>query len=292
MSEAVFISKAESYNGHYVINRHSTGHEYTPELHYHDFYEIQFYLSEEEDGIIGDITINGNKRTLIQGCLVLINMFDQHQIHITTKAPYTRFCISFDSSLLLFASSDKSNMFNIFSICSEPRFSKPLTPPQIKSLMDIYEKYTSTHIEHGQDIMDMSIILDLFAHIYNIFYDGNEISAADSRSMEVVTKLIGYIDEHLAEDLSLEVLADYVSFSIYHLSRIFKKYTGTTLNRYIITKRIDKARLMLGGDMPITNISQEVGFNNYNHFYRTFKTMTGLSPADYREELIQKREKA
>ena len=127
------------------------------------------------------------------------------------------------------------------------------------------------------------MILEMFAHIYDMFYDGQEISPADSRSMEVVTKLIGYIDAHIAEDLSLENLAEYVSFSTFHLSRMFKRYTGTTLNKYIITKRIDKAKLLLRGPMSITNVSKEVGFNNYNHFYRTFKNVTGVSPADFKE---------
>ena len=127
------------------------------------------------------------------------------------------------------------------------------------------------------------MILEVFAHIYDIFYTGQEISSTDSRSMEVVTKLIGYIDAHIAEDLSLETLSEYVSFSTFHLSRMFKRYTGTTLNKYIINKRIDKAKLLLKGPMSITAVSKEVGFNNYNHFYRTFKNVTGTSPADYKE---------
>ena len=107
--------------------------------------------------------------------------------------------------------------------------------------------------------------------------------------MEVVTKLIGYIDEHISEDLSLENLSEYVNFSTFHLSRMFKRYTGTTLNKYIINKRIDKAKLLLEGSMSITNVSKEVGFNNYNHFYRTFKNVTGVSPADYKESNVKER---
>lgn len=284
MGDALFLSQAEVYNGHYSITKRNASHEFTRALHYHDFYEVQFYLSEADTGVIGEITINGQKRTLMQGCLVLINMFDQHQINITSREPYTRYCISFDSSLLLFACSDKSNLFNIFSNCAEVKYSKPLSPEQIRTFVEIYNKHEEIKLKNGSDILEKAMILEIFAHIYDIFYDGQEISATDSRSMEVVTKLIGYIDEHIAEDLSLEKLAEYVSFSTFHLSRMFKRYTGTTLNKYIITKRIDKAKLLLKSNMTITNVSKEVGFNNYNHFYRTFKTATGLSPADYKEQ--------
>ena len=95
MDKALFLSQADVYNGHYCITKRDASHEFTKELHYHDFYEVQFYLCETANGIIGDIMINGQKRTLMQGCLVLINMFDPHQIHITCKEPYTRYCISF-----------------------------------------------------------------------------------------------------------------------------------------------------------------------------------------------------
>lgn len=289
MSEPLFLSQSEVYNGHYSITKRDASHEFTRELHYHDFYEVQFYLCEAENGVIGDITINGQKRILLQGCLVLINMFDPHQINITCKEPYTRYCISFDSSLLLFACSDTSNLFNIFSSCAEVKYSRPLTPAQIKTFISIYHKHESLRLKNGRDIMEKAMILEVFAHIYDIFYTGQEISPADSRSMEVVTKLIGYIDAHIADDLSLENLAEYVNFSTFHLSRMFKRYTGTTLNKYIITKRIDKAKLLLKGPMSITNISKEVGFNNYNHFYRTFKNVTGVSPADYKESTIKER---
>lgn len=283
MDEALFLSQAEVYNGHYSITKRDASHEFNNELHYHDFYEVQFYLSEAENGVIGEITINGQKRTLMQGCLVLINMFDQHQITITTDKPYVRYCISFDSSLLLFACSDTTNLFNIFSNCAEVKYSRPLTPAQIRTFINIYNRHEDLELKNGRDILEKAMILEMFAHIYDMFYDGQEISPTDSRSMEVVTKLIGYIDTHIAEDLSLENLAEYVSFSTFHLSRMFKRYTGTTLNKYIITKRIDKAKLLLRGPMSITYVSKEVGFNNYNHFYRTFKNVTGVSPADFKE---------
>lgn len=283
MGEALFLSQAEVYNGHYSITKRDASHEFNNELHYHDFYEVQFYLSEAENGVIGEITINGQKRTLMQGCLVLINMFDQHQITITTDKPYVRYCISFDSSLLLFACSDTTNLFNIFSNCAEVKYSRPLTPAQIRTFINIYNRHEDLELKNGRDILEKAMILEMFAHIYDMFYDGQEISPTDSRSMEVVTKLIGYIDTHIAEDLSLENLAEYVSFSTFHLSRMFKRYTGTTLNKYIITKRIDKAKLLLRGPMSITYVSKEVGFNNYNHFYRTFKNVTGVSPADFKE---------
>lgn len=282
---AVFLSRAEVYNGNYSITKRDASHEFTRVMHYHDFYEMQFYLGESDENQIGEITINGKTRQLKQGCMVLINMFDTHQIKITCNAPYTRYCISFDPSLLLFSCSNSTNLFNIFSNCADVKYSQPLTSSQIKTFIDIYYRHEHLTLTHGRDVLEKAIILEIFANIYDIFYDGQQISDTESRNLALITELINYIDANIADDLSLERLAEQVNFSTFHLSRLFKRYTGTTLNKYIVTKRIDKAKLLLKDLTSITAVSKEVGFNNYNHFFRTFKNITGLSPADYKETI-------
>ncbi|MCX7615493.1 MAG: helix-turn-helix domain-containing protein, partial [Clostridiales bacterium] len=78
----------------------------------------------------------------------------------------------------------------------------------------------------------------------------------------------------------------------YYICRLFKKHTGYTLNNYIVSKRLERARYLLGGDIPITDISIKVGFYNYSYFYKAFKTFTGLSPAAYRDRLVVNDESA
>lgn len=286
---ARFLPQHDLFHGNYSIVKRDSSHEFVTDAHYHDFYEVQFYLSEADSEIIGTIDLNGTKHDLIQGRLILINMFTPHQINITTKEPYVRYCISFDSSLLLFACSEQSNLFNIFSNCAQMEYTQPLTPKQIRTFVEIYNRHENLQFNHGSDIMEKALILEVFANIYNIFYNGQDISPADTRNMAIITELINYIDAHLADDLSLEILAEHENFSTFHLSRMFKKYTGTTLNKYIVSKRIDKAKLLLQDPTyseSITDISAMVGFNNYTHFYRTFKAQTGLNPAEYKEKMF------
>lgn len=283
---ALFIPHHDIFAGNYTIVRRDSTHEFRKEEHYHDFYEIQFYLSESEDNRIGTIRLNEKEYSLYQGCLILINMFTPHQIRITTKDPYIRYCISFDTSLLLFASSEKSNLFNIFSNYGSGKYLQMLTPSQIRTFLEIYNRHENMPQHNGRDIMEKALILEIFSNVYDIFYNGDDISPLDSRNMRIVSDLVSYITDNLGSDLSLEVLAQRENFSTFHLSRMFKKYTGTTLNKYIVNKRIDKAKLLLrdsGVDSSIAEISEQVGFNNYTHFYRTFLTITGQSPAEYRE---------
>ncbi len=281
--DSIFLSQNQLYNGNYSFTKRDATHEFLQDCHYHDFYEVQFYLCESETGHIGEITINNETSELKQGCLVLINMFSPHKIKIDCDVPYIRYCVSFDSSLLLFACSDQSNLFNIFSNCAKAKSSLPLSTEQINTFITIYNKHERLPLTNGKDILEKSLILEIFAHIYDIFYEGQQISDTDMRNMTTLTKLIQYIDNHISEELSLDVLAEYVSFSTFHLSRMFKRYTGTTLNKYIVSKRIDKAKLLLQSPLPINSVSIECGFNNYTHFYRTFKALTGINPAEYKD---------
>ena len=291
MKYPLFLSREEIYNGHYSIKKRDATCEFTRDLHYHDFYEIQFYLSDinsERDRTntalsLGEITVSEETLPLVHGSLVLINMFEPHQIQITCEQPYIRYCISFDSSLLLFACSDTSNLFNIFSSCARSGHVRRLTSGQILDLISICRRYETLSMANGRDIMEKSIILEIFAYIYNIFYDGREISPFDTRNMEIITNLISYIDEHISGDLSLEHLADSVSFSPFYLSRMFRRYTGATLNQYVIAKRIDKAKLLLAGSVSAADAGRDTGFHSYAHFYRTFKKITGMSPTEYQK---------
>lgn len=172
MKYPLFLSREEIYNGHYSIKKRDATCEFTRDLHYHDFYEIQFYLSDinsERDRTntalpLGEITVSEETLPLVHGSLVLINMFEPHQIQITCEQPYIRYCISFDSSLLLFACSDTSNLFNIFSSCARSGHVRRLTSGQILDLISICRRYETLSIANGRDTGFHS-----YAHFYRTF---------------------------------------------------------------------------------------------------------------------------
>lgn len=94
--------------------------------------------------------------------------------------------------------------------------------------------------------------------------------------------LLGYIDEHYSEDISLMDAASYVGFSKFHFTRLFHEYTGTTFYDYLLRRRIRAAQKMLGTDLSVTEISYRCGFHNLTSFSRSFRSITGISPSAYR----------
>nr|MCR5101610.1 AraC family transcriptional regulator [Butyrivibrio sp.] len=79
--------------------------------------------------------------------------------------------------------------------------------------------------------------------------------------------LIHYINNNYANNLSLEYLSDFSGFSKYHLCRIFKKYTGYTINNYITRLRIERAKdLLKTTSLPANKICIMLGIEDTNYF--------------------------
>lgn len=99
-----------------------------------------------------------------------------------------------------------------------------------------------------------------------------------------VKKVKQYIISHLSEPLSLENLAKMVHLAPQYLSYLFKKHAGITLKKYIIEQRIDFAkRLIVAQDIPLYQVAERSGFNDYNAFSLCFKKTTGTTASQYRK---------
>ena len=92
-----------------------------------------------------------------------------------------------------------------------------------------------------------------------------------------------YIEEHLAEDLSLSELAAVAYLSPYHFARLFKASTGFAPHQYVIGRRIERAKLLLSTtNWSLTAIAHAVGFAHESHLALHFRRLTGLLPSSYR----------
>src|SRR3978361_1150681 len=80
-----------------------------------------------------------------------------------------------------------------------------------------------------------------------------------------------FVDNHFAENLELDNIADEAYFSKYHFIRLFKKMYGRTPHQYLIAVRIEKAVILLKAGTPVTEVCYEVGFESRSSFGRLFK---------------------
>jgi AraC family transcriptional regulator len=92
-----------------------------------------------------------------------------------------------------------------------------------------------------------------------------------------------FIEEHLAEEISLAALAELVDLSLYHFARTFAQSFGAPPHRYHMARRMDRAQSLLQGPaLSVTEIGARIGFRETSSFTRAFRKFTGLTPTEYR----------
>ena len=99
-------------------------------------------------------------------------------------------------------------------------------------------------------------------------------------------RVAAYIEEHLAENISLAALATLAGLSSYHFSRAFRQSFGMPPHRYHLAKRIERAKCMLANmSLSVTEIGAHLGFSETSAFTSTFRRIAGRSPSEFRRSL-------
>lgn len=148
-----------------------------------------------------------------------------------------------------------------------------------QNLMDLRDLFPAPLSELFRSLSDSEQVLArLSAMIRQILAASR--SGDTARNTVVIRKALRFIQEHYAEDLSVQDIADAVSLSRYHLSRLFKEATGVTLLACLNDVRMKKARELLEqGGLTVSEISLRVGFRSASYFDKKFKQFYGCSPA-------------
>ncbi|OIJ21508.1 hypothetical protein BKP45_01700 [Anaerobacillus alkalidiazotrophicus] len=100
-----------------------------------------------------------------------------------------------------------------------------------------------------------------------------------------VASIIDFIDSNIHEDLTLSYVAGKTEISSYYLSKVFKKETGKNFVTYVTERKIEKAKELLRNvEIPIINISFELGYTEPSYFTKVFKKVEGMTPSQYRNK--------
>lgn len=100
----------------------------------------------------------------------------------------------------------------------------------------------------------------------------------------LVQYMMTYTEKHLHEAIDLKDPANATGYEPYYMTSVFRKETGTTIDEFILKKKVEMARILLEttGD-SILDISYELGFSSPSYFSARFKKVTGESPATFRK---------
>jgi AraC family transcriptional regulator len=96
-------------------------------------------------------------------------------------------------------------------------------------------------------------------------------------------RVIEYVHDNLAQDLSLAQLAGLVDMSPSHFKTVFKQSLGVAVHQYVVRSRVDYASDLIAREkLPLSQIAVQAGFANQSHMARCIKRLTGLTPTSLR----------
>ena len=240
------------------------------QMHYHEHIEIFYFLSGQ-----GFFVTPEKKYQVKPHDIIIVNA---NQLH-------TEYSLSKENALQHFIIGvDNINLFNTGA----------LLPPKYKNVFHasfgtqnnpFYNYYQKLYGEFKQ--VNPSYILKSKAILIELLIDILRLLQIDTTEQKIssnaVVRTKEYIDKHFPEDFTLDDLAANVYASKYNLSRKFKETYRYSPMQYLSIRRIQEAKKLLREtDLPITEISGQVGFNQAVYFTKIFKSMVGITPHKYR----------
>jgi AraC family transcriptional regulator len=145
-----------------------------------------------------------------------------------------------------------------------------------------------TEDRFGSQLLVDSLTIALSIHLLRHYSDWRKPLRDYQGGMpkRKIQQAIAYIHDHLAEDLTIAAIADELEMSQYYFSRLFKQAIGVSPYRYVMEQRIEAAKhLLKKTPLPISAISEQVGFANQNQLTVQFRNLTGTTPSNYRKHL-------
>lgn len=183
--------------------------------------------------------------------------------------------------------------------------SRGISQNQLKSLY--YEMFSALYkqrkkhqmnldfaLENQDNIMDIMDSCFSFEDLHRILVKKTEEYREGTKDKNpensVIYLIREYIGAHYMEpDLSVKTISEYANLSASYTCTFFKSETGTTLSQYITEFRMKKAKQLLADPrITITEISGRVGYNDGNYFGKSFRRFCGISPSEYREQVLGK----
>ena len=275
-----FNTRQHMKNNTYEVFRYKDAVPREVALHHHDFYEIYFFLS-------GNVQYNIESRSylLTPGDVLLISPMELHQpVFGPEQTTYERIVVWINKQFLdslAVTSESLSSCFDTTAPGHTNRISlegvsRQLITFQLEQMIQALESRDAY-----SEIYALSYLVQALVQINRLAIQMKRTEDARSGSDSVVYSILGYINEHYSEDLSLDFLANKFFISKYHLSREFGRLVGTSVHRYIVQKRLVMAKQMMSQGIPSTEVYQHCGFGDYSNFYRSFKTEYQISPKEF-----------
>ena len=244
------------------------------EYHYHEFCKILLLVSGS-----GGYYVDGQRYLLQSGDIVLLDAHSIHRPELDPDAPYERIILYISPEYLQKQSTAECSLQSVFSGEKSHVLRLPEDRKQkIFRLASRLEQDLQSDA-FGREILSNAGLLRLLVEIgRNREHPETDRTSPVMPRSERIVEILRYIDDHIAEDLDAEGIANAFFVSKYHMMRQFRRETGTTVHLYITQKRLVKARELMDSGMRATEACYRCGWRSYSSFTRAYGKHLGTTP--------------
>ncbi len=272
MREDITALSAKFVNMHFVNEKYHKNHSQL--IHRHDDVLELLYIMQGD----GQYIVNGKAYLVQPGNLIICNAGVMHG-----EAPYLKHCA--ESYCLV--------LKDLYLPELPPNtLSKPSDTPVYfftEDRAEVEHILLALYAQHAHSTEAYTVCNLLANALLNIIYakivSRQKTGAlAQKNDEEFIQSIIQFLDEHYQEPISLQELGKEFHISPSYLSHIFKTEIGLPPIKYLMNRKIGESQnLLMNTSLPISDISDSLGFNDSGHFSRTFKKYIGITPSEYRQ---------
>lgn len=237
--------------------------------------------------------VNGNIFELRAGEGIFINSNTLHWARNLGEGEGAFRTLRFSPSLLGGMSGSLIYEMYIHSILANEQLAYLKLSPEVKWQKKIIDLITDTvEVDDRQrDGYRLEILSNLFG-IWNMLYSNAADISRDSvrqvMNMERIKKSIEYIEKHYQTQITLDEIANASVISKSECCRMFRKYLRQSPMNYVISYRINQSiSLIAQNKYSMTEVAQRVGISNSSYFTKIFSKMTGMTPSQYKRNVLK-----
>ena len=240
-------------------------------LHCHNFYEVYLFLEGDADYLV-----EGKKYRPTPDSLLLLSPHCFHGVRVNSDSPYRRYSIHFHPSVL----SAERRPFLLSAFPSQAGDGEIyFEQADRKGIVSCFEALADC-AGRPQPLQSLLLPIYVEALLARIVSMARDISgsAEDAGNDDTVSRILLYLNRHVSEPVTLDLLCERFYISKHHLNKVFRRATGTTVFDYLLRKRVILAQELLAGGMSAQEAAARAGFGDYSSFYRSYRRILGRSP--------------
>ena len=242
--------------------------------------------------------INNRRIAVDDNSYLILNNGQEYSSYIEARREVESFCIFFSEKFI-------NDMFRNFSLTHNKLMEEPESTSEynvnfFQTLHHSDNLITPIIKEMKDNVMNLDFNREWFGEIFyrlaekmfclkrNINLKINEVPALKKGTkieiFERVNIAKDFMLSTLNEQIKIEDIAKVANLSPYHFLRLFKEVFKETPRKYLMGKRLEKAKYLLKNtDMTVTDITLNIGFESLQYFSRLFKKTFGITPTKFRE---------